>query len=567
LLAACFVALSSPDHVAQVSETRPRATKEAARPPGRRLRISGFDLVVLGVFAAMSAWVLGLDLWQVIVHGRHWTGTDGVFLEDQMEYLAWIRSASVHFLASDLFVLQPTPADYFQPIIAASGAIVAVGVAPWLTLLLWKPVAVGGVFFATRAYVYRSLPERTASRAALVVALFFTGPGELIAVKLLHVGVIPHLQWQVVTGDAALGFWSWDYPFGMIGLAAMVAALLSYERGRATRRLGWAAPLLAALASSLHPWQGATLILVLLCAEAVMWRSGNRVETRALLLTVLAAALPLAYYQILERSDPLWKVALDAQSGSWPFGIVVLMLAPLALPAALAYRARPRTFLAAATRIWPLVALAIFLASEQLGGAATHAFLGISIPLAILSVQGLRELRWPHSRRYRTMLAALAIAAVTVPGSVYELTIARGLVAPGPSRGTVNGPGDANFLDRGEPDALSFLARDPRPGGVLTRAYLGEIVPAITGRSTYVGNSYWSFTPRGGTSEFYRRVGIADALFQGRMTPLAARTFVRNSGARFLLADCESRSDLGAVLAPIIRSTHRFGCASVYTIS
>ncbi len=528
--------------------------------------MDGFDGGILLVFAALSVWVLGLDLWQVVEHGRNWTGTDGVFLEDQMEYLAWIRSASHHFLASNLFVLQPTPADYFQPIIAASGAAVAVGLAPWLTLLLWKPVAVGTVFFATRAYVRRSFRERTARRAALIVGLFFTGPGELIAVKLLHVGLIPHLQWQVVTGDSAVGFWSWDYPFGMIGLAAMVAGLLSYERDRHRGRLGWATPLLGALASSLHPWQGATLILVLLCTEALMWRSGNRVNTRALLLTLVAAVLPLTYYEILQRSDPLWKLGLDAQSGHWPLGIVVLTLAPLALPAALAYRVRPRSFLGCATRIWPIVALVIFLGDERLGGAATHAFLGVSIPLAILSVQAFRDLRWPRTGRYRTILGALAVIAVTVPGTIYELTIARGLVAPGSTRGVVNGPGDANFLDRGEADALRFLARDPRPGGVLTRAYLGEVVPPITGRSTYVGNSYWSLTVRGGTSEFYRRVAVADALFQGGMSTTTARSFVRNSGARFLLVDCESRRDLGAELASVIGSVHHFGCASVYTI-
>jgi len=469
-------------------------------------------------------------------------------------------------LPLDLLAFSPSSADYFQPIIATSGVIAAVGVAPWLTLLLWKPVAVGGLFFAIRACVDRSLPDRPARRVALVVALFFTGPGELIAVKVLHVGVIPHLQWQVVTGDSALNFWSWDYPFGMIGLAAMVAALLSYARGRDNQRLGLATPLLAALASSLHPWQGATLISVLLCAEALMWPSKRGVNMRALLLTVVAATLPLTYYEILEHSDPLWKLGLDAQSGRWPLGIVLLTLAPLALPAALAYRTRPRTFLASVTRIWPLVSLAIFLVDEQLGGAATHAFLGISIPLAILSVQGLRGVKWPRARRYRTLLGALVIAAVTVPGTIYELTIAHGLVAPGRVRGAVNGPGDANFVNRGEADALHFLAHDPRPGGVLTRAYLGEVVPPITGRSTYVGNSYWSLTPRGGTFEFYRRVAIADALFQGGMTSTTARAFVRNSGARFLLVDCESRRDLGGELASVVGSVHRFGCASVYTI-
>jgi len=38
------------------------------------------------------------------------------------------------------------------------------------------------------------------------------------------------------------------------------------------------------------------------------------------------------------------------------------------------------------------------------------------------------------------------------------------------------------------------------------------VVPAVTGRTTWVGNSYWSLTPSGGTFEFYRRVSAADDL-------------------------------------------------------
>jgi len=558
--------MSAHDHLAQLSMSFADAVDEAAESRVGKPRMSGFDLMVLAAFAAVAAWVLGLDLWQVIGHGRHWTGTDGVFVEDQMEYLAWIRSASMHFLAADLFLLRPTPADYFQPIIAFSGVAVALGVVPWLTLLAWKPLAVGGVFFATRAYVRRGLSKRTARRAALVVALFFTGPGEVLAIKAFHVGVVSSLQWQVVTGDAALCFWSWDYPFGMIGLAAMLAGLLSYERDRRTKRLHWTTPLLAALASSLHPWQGATLIMVVLCAEAIMWRNGDRFPTRSLALTVLAGAVPLIYYEILERSDPLWKLGLDAQSGRWPLGIVLLTLAPLAVPAALAYRVRPRTLMDCMTRVWPPLALIIFLADEHLGGAATHAFLGISIPLAVLSVEAVSGLRRPRASRYRSALAVLGIAAVTLPGTIYELSLAHRLTAPGSVQGATNGPGDANFITADEGDALAFLAAEPRPGGVLTRVYLGEVIPAITGRATYVGNSYWSLTPRGGTFEFYRRTGLADALFKGRMSPPAARSFVRRTGARFLLADCESTGDLGVTLAPIVRVVHRFGCASIYEV-
>jgi len=82
------------------------------------------------VFALVSLWVLALDLWQVVVHGRTWTGTDGVYIVDQMQYLSWIRSASQHFLIGNLFVLRSTPSDYFQPLIQISGGIYGARRAP-----------------------------------------------------------------------------------------------------------------------------------------------------------------------------------------------------------------------------------------------------------------------------------------------------------------------------------------------------------------------------------------------------------------------------------------------------
>ena len=38
------------------------------------------------------------------------------------------------------------------------------------------------------------------------------------------------------------------------------------------------------------------------------------------------------------------------------------------------------------------------------------------------------------------------------------------------------------------------------------------------------------------------------------------------SGARFLLADCETTTDIPKLLGPIIRSSQTFGCAAVYEV-
>ena len=136
-------------------------TAERTGPPSRRF--DRLELAVLLLFGAVSLWVVAVDLWQVVVNGRVWTGTDGVYIVDQMQYLAWISSASHHVLVSNLFVLRSTPADYFQPAVAISGGLAALGIAPTLALLLWKPVAVLGMFFAVRAYVHRSVDRPLAA--------------------------------------------------------------------------------------------------------------------------------------------------------------------------------------------------------------------------------------------------------------------------------------------------------------------------------------------------------------------------------------------------------------------
>ena len=135
-------------------------------------RVDPVELVVLAVFAATSVWVLALGLWWTITGGRIWTGVNGVYVQDVTQYLAWIRDASRHVLVSDLFVLRLSPHDYLQPAIAISGGLVAIGMAPWLALALWQPVAVGGTFIAIRSLVHGQLSERLGRRAALVLALF-----------------------------------------------------------------------------------------------------------------------------------------------------------------------------------------------------------------------------------------------------------------------------------------------------------------------------------------------------------------------------------------------------------
>ncbi|MGB0094317.1 MAG: hypothetical protein WBP81_17530 [Solirubrobacteraceae bacterium] len=532
----------------------PTAAREMTPPIARvrrRLPLDSFELAVLAVLAAVSLWVLALDLWQVIVHGRTWTGTDGVYIVDQMQYLAWIRDASNHVLVSNLFVLHPSSADYFQPAVAISAGLTALGLAPWLSLLLWKPVAVGAIFYVARSYVYRSFDGLWARRSALVLALFF---GSFTVVG---------GSWSVL-GDLFPGFLSWGYVFALLGLAAMAGAVLVYDRAWSERRISWWPGLIGALASLMHPWNGELVIAVVLGTEllirvAPLGGSSPRVgllhPPRRLSLpavTVILTGLPLLYYAVLGKTDLSWQLARGASKHSFPLWSIMLAIAPLVVPALLAYRERPQTFLAAATRFWPVGAIVIYvLSASAVGATPLHAFQGITIPLSILAVQGAQAAGWrrlPHSR----LLAALALAVFTVPTTLYELKIARQLASPR--------AGNANFITEDELRALDYLAGDREGGGVLTQPYLGAVVPGKTGRHTYVGDCLWS------EPDCVGRTNSTRNLFNGAMSPHVARSFVVGSSARFLLADCQSKADLVRLLGPTITSVRRFGCAAVYRV-
>lgn len=510
----------------------------AARPSARlrfqRPRVDRFDLFLLAILAALSLWTLGLDVWHAAAHGLIWTGSDSIYAEDGMQSMSWIQGILHHGASPDMYVLGHTPADFFQPLLGISAGVTALGVAPYVALLLWKPVAVVGIFFAARTYVHRTVSGQWPRRAALALALFFA--------------------WGAVIGDSWIPWWSWGYPFALLSLACALGALLAYARDRAAQRIGLLPPLLGALASWLHPWQGEILILILLVSELSMFLLGERVGLLPLVLTVALTALPLGYFALLVHFDSVWQQERQVALSTFPLSDVARAFAPLALPALLAYRRRPPSFIALTARVWPLAALAIFGFSEWQGSGSTHALLGITIPLAVVSVEGVCSLPWKVALRHVPSLPLLAlplVAVLTIPGTIHMLNVAR--AATRPKRG------NSNFITSGENAALTYLAHDPRPGGVLTRFYLGMVVPPKTGRQTYVGNCYWS------EPNCSYRGTISEKLLIGQLQPADARRFVERSGARFVLADCRSR-DLTATLAPITIEVHRFSCATVYVV-
>jgi hypothetical protein len=507
----------------------------------RTWRIDPFEAFLLVAFAAVSCWVLGLDLYQVIANGRVWTGTDGFFITDQMQYLAWIQSAAHHGLISDMFVLRGTPADYFQPAVVISGGLVDIGMSPWLSLLLWKPVAVLVTFFGIRAYVYHSIHGTRARRTAIALGLFYG------SFTVIYGGVS-------VIGDMFPGFLVWGYPFGLIALGMALYALVLYDRARKQGRISYMPALLGLVASSLHPWQGETLILIVVLAELLRLKSDGlqRRTVEMVVITALGTALPLLYYLILGKADPAWGFARDASKHNFPLWSILLVLAPVAPLALLGYRGRSTGFWQTSVRVFPLVTLIVYGFSAS-GASATplHAFQGITVPVGVLAVQGLATTPW-HRFRYRRIVGAVALALATIPATVWEMRLAPEYMGPA--------TGNSNFIQPGERDALTYLSHDSAPGGVLSRGYLGLTVPARTDRQTYLGDCLWSQPNCSLRSE------QTNHLFLGQMTASQARAFVTQTHARFLLADCKTSALVAGQIKPLVARTTQFGCATVYEL-
>ena len=424
-------------------------------PPRRRL--DAFELSLLALMGALSLWVIASDLVEASVRHVVWTHTDGFFAGDQLQYLAWIRSAAAHGLVSDLYVLRHTPADYLQPAIMISALLVRLGVAPWLSLLVWKPVAVVMIVLAMRAIADHCLAVRFDRRIALVLGVLYCSLTVSTAGKL---GIF---------FDMVSGWQSWGYPFGLIGVALIVFGLLRYARARDRGRVTAVPGLLGALAGIVHPWQGEMMFLVVVLGELVRLpatRAGPRTPTLRLAgLTVILLALPLLYFFGLGHFDAVWREGQANAKHAFSSRAVLIAAAPLLLVALLGYRGRPADFLELTLRLWPLATLIIWVfALSSLGATPQHAVNGLPLDLAVLAVLGVRRsaggplalARLPHGRG----IAVLATALVVVPGTVFMLADAHTY--------TDRSPGNADYVTPGEHRALAWLGSRSGAGGVLT---------------------------------------------------------------------------------------------------
>ena len=296
----------------------------------------------------------------------------------------------------------------------------------------------------------------------------------------------------------------------------------------------------AALAISwLHPWQGATLIVILL----VLGRLGRPLRQYAWLAAPLVAAgLPFVYFAVLPHIDHAWKVARDQNAlGGESWGMVLGAVGPIALLALGRPRLAGLSLQARILVIWPLSALFVYWVSPPY---AIHTLETVTLPLAVLALRG-----------WRFLPAEVGAAggggrAAHRPGG--------GLQRPQAAAAGARGAGRVPAVERGRPRVR--LAR-PRPAA-RRRARAGAAV-ARGARPQRPGDLDRASELDPGVRV---RIPQAQSLFAGELAPAVAQHRVARIGAPFLLAPCGSSPQLAAQIRPLVLEQRRFGCATVFRV-
>jgi hypothetical protein len=326
-------------------------------------------------------------------------------------------------------------------------------------------VAVVALFVAVRAYVWRVLFGTAQRRCALILARFYVAPAAALADYLDLMGTD---RLQVIGWEMWPGLYLWVIPFTAIAVAALAGALLACERDR--RR--------DASVRGRHCWvwsaRGSSR-----GRAPPSWRSDrvgdHPVATQPAPPTGAVGGDDVGHSRpsLLLRPVESSRHVVGTGRRSQPHGLfrwsrLGFTLAPLALPAALAYARPTRVFQGVVVRVWAPAPIAIygFIGITGVGTFPPHALQGLSIPFAVLAVAGVSTVRPRLRPAAKLAIGAFLVALLTVPPLARELNRAKTLATARDPIAIVFGAAGA-FVTVRERDAFDYLERAPDRGGVL----------------------------------------------------------------------------------------------------
>jgi len=536
----------------------PSGQSGSPNPAQRYLGLDWFEWVALIVLIGLSMVVLA----PLLLKGRMLSGADGLFPPDQLQYLTWIREAGDHWLIGNRFDLRTDQRVFLHPGFLLSGLVhrwFGVSLASSF-ILVWKPLAVAAAFIGCLLYTRRLLPQTWPARVGLVMSLFVVLPWSGVAKVTGWGGPAGQYRLDFISGELWTVQTLLGYMMTAVAVFVVPLVLLGLERAREGGR-PW---LLVACAAGgawvmwLQPWQGGELIVIVVLVE--IWRKlRSEVALSWNFVPVLfVTGLPAVYYAWLGATDPAWKLASVANSAGaqplwkWPFWMVAITLGPLLVPAALGLWRKADDWQNVALRVWPIAVLIVFFL--PIGTFPYHAVQGLTLPLSVLAVQGLTVNRPSWVPRPHWVWVVPVLALLIVPGTAHKVRLVRD---------NIHNVAYPYYIFDPEEKALRWLENDPRSGGVLASSYGGLLVPPFSGRETYIGPFSW-------TPSYELRAKVTGAFFGDQLSPAAAQRFVRSTGARFILQECQGRvqppKSLAREIGPLILEVRNFGCARVYVL-
>jgi hypothetical protein len=532
-----------------VSRPQPSTLRLVQRAQSSPVRLrSPFGWTLAGTLLAWAAAPLVAMAFYAHAHGGRATGAfSSLLVQDELQYFTWIRQSGDHVAIANLFDTAPQHHVFVLPPFLVSGALWRLGLPLQLAYHLWTAVGALALVAGVLAYARRFLAG-TAALCAAVLALAFGTPVLILSIWFeltsSHGGA--RLLAYVLSPLSAL----WGYDPRLLAVAAMPPFFLCLEgilvAGR--RRLGWeprrymwAAALLGAGVSWLHPWQGVIALLVVVGLAA--WDRFDLQSVTRLAIPAVGTALTILYYAFLRHHYSEWHRAAHNPSYLIALDIVIVLLPFVAL-AAVGVRRPGRDVQERVLWLWPVATGISFLAPT---GGQFEVVAGLNIPLAILCVRAWQRLRGPR------WLAAAALAAAVL-GAVVPL-VDNGIQLSRDGSGTL-------WLHNGDRQALRYIADSHAPGSVLADSHIATATVAFTGRRMWAAHANWS-------PQYIARATLMNEAVAGRLAHHTMQQLLVATRARFLFRDCRRPAAPGLTrsLGSLVASEHRFGCATVLELT
>ncbi|MCX6345205.1 MAG: hypothetical protein NT018_09020 [Armatimonadetes bacterium] len=438
-------------------------------------------------------------------------------IDDGAVYLSWTRQAADgHFFIKNLFTNEPQAARQFNLLFLAMGGFARIMSIPviWVYHIFRCLLGMGLILIV---YKFASLfLDKPAQRRLLIpIVGLSSGIGWLLPNAVAPTGSVD--MWQ----PEAITFLSiYLNPLFLAGLILMIGSMyflvLAQRTGQPVHAVY--AGLFLLLLGNVHTYDVITVGCVWAAYMLVVWITERTFPTRAVLLSILAAAIAMpsvAYQFYLYSVDSVFRARANSLTPSpviWSYfagyGLVLLLAI---LGAVLSMKSeRQATEVNSKSQIrnpglllvvWSVVG---FIIPYIPIGQQRKLIMGLHVPLCILCVIGLSWLSARVPSELKRALFLLFIA-FSMGSSVKFLANDANQVSIG-----LTAPGYAPYISDSELAAMLYLRNHAKPeDSILAPPTFALFIPAFTGHAVNYG--HWSETPNYGDAVTrWRALGDTD---------------------------------------------------------